>query len=397
MMTCQVLLGNGHGLAIASDTTVTIDGKSTHDTAQKIHPMRLPHRMAILHAGAVNFHRMPYGVLIEEWIRSLGDVQLRHVDAYVNSFVDWMADNLERICSSEDRDYDTLHTIRNYIDSLWGRIKRHLETVSEEHHVWATTQFLRGEVESALNGWSTDGYGSAEATTAMNYLWTFGGDLSIAASIEHWFDDIPRNEEIDQLIHDYIRTVLEKGLAPSGAAANITFVGFGSEELYGAKSVLSIGGALRGIISRIRHSSESVMQNYPRHLFECQGQSAAIYDFLYGYSDSLLNKVGSKIDVPRESETGDESEHGGNISEVEPLSAVLMREAESESQETRLRSFRATISALPILSLAETARRLVGIQSLQLMIQGEIESVSKESQTAVITRAEGFRYIDELF
>jgi len=89
-MTCQVILGNGHGLAIASDTTVTIDGRSTHDTAQKIHPMRLPHRMAVLHAGSVNFHGMPYGVLIEEWIHSLGDVQLRYVDAYVNSFVDWL-------------------------------------------------------------------------------------------------------------------------------------------------------------------------------------------------------------------------------------------------------------------------------------------------------------------
>jgi len=396
-MTCQVILGNGHGLAIASDTTVTIDGRSTHDTAQKIHPMRLPHRMAVLHAGSVNFHGMPYGVLIEEWIHSLGDVQLRYVDAYVNSFVDWLTDNLERISRSEDRDYHTLYAVRNWIDGLWRRIKTHLETVGEEHHVWATTQFLRGEVERVRDFSPLDGYGAPEATAAMNYLWTFGGDISISASIEHWFDDIPRNEEIDQLIHDYILAGLEKNVAPSGGPATITFVGFGSEELYGAKGVINIGGALQGKVARFKYGVESVIQYSPRQIFDCQGQSEAIYDFLYGYSDSLLNKVGSKIEAPRDSSSDDESEHAGDMGQLEPLSAVLMREAESESQETRLRSFRATVSALPILSLAETARRLVGIQSLHLMIQGEIESVSKESQTAVITRSDGFKYIDELF
>ena len=396
-MTCQVILGNGHGLAIASDTTVTIAGKSTHDTAEKIHPMGLPHRMAVLHAGSVNFHGMPYGVLIKEWIHSLGNVQLRHVDAYVNSFVDWLNDNLDRISHSDDRDYHTLHAVREWIDGVWKRVKTHLGTVSEEHHVWATTQFLRSEVERVRAHNPLDGYGAPEATAAMNYLWSFGEELSIAASIEYWFDDIPRNEEIDQLIHDYILVGLEKGVSPSGGYATITFAGFGSEELYGTKAVVNIAGALRGKVARYKFGVESVIHNYPRQIFDCVAQSEAIYDFLYGYSDSLLHKVGSKIGAQSDSTSDDESEHAGDISELEPLSAVLMREAESESQETRLRSFKSTVSALPILSLAETARRLVGIQSLHLMIQGEVESVSKESQTAVITRSDGFKYIDELF
>jgi len=352
--------------------------------------------MAVMHAGAEKFHDAPYGVLIGEWIHSLGNVQLRHVDTYVNSFVDWLTDNLDRISLAKDRDYDALFDTGKRIEDLSKRIKSHLEAVSPGHHVWATTQFLRGEIASMRGRASLDGYGAHEATEAMNYLWSFGGEFSISACIDHWFDAIPRNEEIDRLATDYIHAVLEKVAAPSGVSA-ITFVGFGSEDLYGAKTVLNIGGALRGSICRYRFGADSVMRNTPRQMFEFQGQAQAIEDFLYGYSYSLLENVGSKIGVPKDSTSDVGLDLAGGLSQLPTLSSELMREAELESRETRMGAFARTVSVLPILSLAETARRLVGIQSLDLMIRGEIESVSKQAQTAVITRSDGFKYIDKFF
>ena len=381
-MTCQVILGNGHGLAIASQST-----------AQKIYPLRLPHRIAVMHVGAGLFHDAPYGVLIDEWIQSLGDVQLRHVGAYVNSFVDWLSDNLDRISLAKDRDADALLDTRERIEDLSKRIKSHLEAVSPEHHVWATTQFLRGEIASIRGRESLDGYGAPEVTAAMNYLWSFGGDFSISASIDHWFDAIPRNEEIDRLATDYVHAVLEKVAAPSGISA-ITFVGFGSEELYGAMEVLNVSGTLRGSICRFKWGAASVMRNYPRQMFEFLGQAEAIEDFLYGYSYSLLENVGSKIIPPTDSTSDVGLDHAGDMSQLPTLSGQLMREAELESRETRMGVFAQTISVLPVLSLAETARRLVGIQSLELMIRGEVESVGKQLQTAVITRSDGFKFID---
>ena len=139
------------------------------------------------------------------------------------------------------------------------------------------------------------------------------------------------------------------------------------------------------------------MRNTPRQMFEFQGQAQAIEDFLYGYSYSLLENVGSKIGVPKDSTSDVGLDLAGGLSQLPTLSSELMREAELESRETRMGAFARTVSVLPILSLAETARRLVGIQSLDLMIRGEIESVSKQAQTAVITRSDGFKYIDELF
>ena len=38
-MTSQVILGNGHGIAIASDSAVTVGNRRTYDTSEKIYPL----------------------------------------------------------------------------------------------------------------------------------------------------------------------------------------------------------------------------------------------------------------------------------------------------------------------------------------------------------------------
>ena len=57
-MTSQLILGNGHGLAVASDSAATY-GDRTYEDATKIRGLKDPHRVAILQAGGVDLLGMP--------------------------------------------------------------------------------------------------------------------------------------------------------------------------------------------------------------------------------------------------------------------------------------------------------------------------------------------------
>ncbi len=76
-MTSQLVLGNGFGVAVASDSAVTLedDGSPvrTYETSDKIFPLPMPHRLAVLTAGSALLNGLPFDVLVKEWIRSLGD------------------------------------------------------------------------------------------------------------------------------------------------------------------------------------------------------------------------------------------------------------------------------------------------------------------------------------
>ena len=93
-MTSQIVLGNGHGIAVASDSAMTMGGRRTYDTSEKIYPLPLPHAVAVLHAGNVVFHRMPYSTIISSWIQSIGDHQLRNLSDYVESFRKFLVDEI---------------------------------------------------------------------------------------------------------------------------------------------------------------------------------------------------------------------------------------------------------------------------------------------------------------
>ncbi len=102
-MTAQLILANGYGVAIASDSAVTMGGTRTYETAEKIHPLDDPHRLAVLHCGSVLLLGMPVGVLIDQWKASLGS-RLQSVEGYRDSFLIWLGDNLDSWSSPQSRE-----------------------------------------------------------------------------------------------------------------------------------------------------------------------------------------------------------------------------------------------------------------------------------------------------
>lgn len=391
-MTCQVVLANGHGIALASDTTVTVGSSRTYEMSPKVFPLNLPHRVAVLHAGSVNFHGIPYGVLIGEWARSLGDIQLRYVEAYRESFVGWLRDNVDRAAPAHYRDVDAIDSLGGRLEDLWRSLKRYLETIPDDQHQWATHQFIKTENEAIRRWANLNGQDEAKATAMADRLWAIDNEsTSLSRSLEYWFDDVPRTDEINAQLREYVRLQVQKNATPSGVAT-VSMVGFGSEELYGNLAQAYIGGAIGRDLCFKSYPASAVNDIWPHQLSEFIGQSDAITEFLQGYSEAIVNQGMDRVEAPIYSEDHSDDD----AVEEDPRESFrknLMREVERVSEEGRLSAFRSTIASLPLRSLAEVAKTLVGLQALKLMVSSSTQSVSKESEVALITRTEGFTWL----
>ncbi|MEI6671581.1 MAG: hypothetical protein WCL15_06115, partial [Actinomycetes bacterium] len=92
-MTSQIVLMNKLGLAVASDSSLTMtrgDNRRTYASAEKIFPLGTDHKVAILHSGSVEFMDHPFAVLLTEWMKSL-QRPFGSVGEYADSFCNWLA------------------------------------------------------------------------------------------------------------------------------------------------------------------------------------------------------------------------------------------------------------------------------------------------------------------
>lgn len=400
-MTTQIILGNGHGIAVASDSAVTLGGRRTFDTSEKIYPLPLPHAVAVLHAGNVVFHGMPYSTIISSWIQSIGGHQLRYLQDYVESFSRFLCEEIHGWCDEEQQRDDFIESMNGEFQRIWNRmfVERTVVSSDEALKIW------QSEVE-----WITkdDNYTFDAKKIEVNFLLVWHkqteGSRSVSESVEYWFDDVPRTPEINDLIEKYVYKSLEGHYPLSDrSSAELTFAGFGTHSLIPAYQTLKMHGALNGSIVWDKDDAEyAVRHSHGFCLINVIGQNQAIVTFLQGYDPALRRVIHSAssgaFEKKIETESTEHERSGEHLPQLDPSIQNKMGELIEGAfadfgEKTRLISFRSTVVAMPLASLATTAKSLVQIQELFLDSRGELPTVGGQVRVATITKSHGFKWV----
>ena len=106
--------------------------RRTYDTSEKIYPLPRPHSVAVLHAGNVLFHGMPYSTIIDGWIDSLAEHRLRYVDDYVMSFRKFLVEEMKDWCDQEQQRADFIWNMDGEFKRIWNRLSKNGVVVSAE-------------------------------------------------------------------------------------------------------------------------------------------------------------------------------------------------------------------------------------------------------------------------
>ena len=407
-MTSQLVLGNGFGMAVASDSAVTTgDRARTYEDAEKIHPLGDPHRLAVLQSGHVNLLGMPVGVLLKDWKNSLGTRQ-RTVEGYRDNFLTWLQDNLDKWTTSSKRDGEAWMALGAVLRDLWGDVQEAISSIPEEKQSEEVLRMLREEVE-VLTGWKViESELSLMSDEILDRLSLEGKDgrPSLSGLVDSWFGDFS-SDEVTQEVHKFIRLLIGRSERfPNESQTFLAFVGYGANDLLPNLSGVWLYGAIG---NHICQTPWPIIQAQPRGpsyaMIQPFGQKDMIELVLYGWDRSLLEDAAESterqlIDPTHTPDGDDPGGDQGNAEDQydaatprESWRAALMDETKRLAWERRgERAFR-TIASLPLSSLANAAGSLVSIQNLGQNIRGELPTVGGNINVATISLSEGFQWV----
>lgn len=400
-MTSQLIISNAQGIAIASDSAVTLGGgRRTLDTAEKLFPLPQPHRIAVLHSGIVTLHGLPYSLLLNEWSSSLGDLPLPTVEDYRSAFLTWLGNNLQWL--SEDR------IVREWGEHLSRRFdiirSGILERVEEDRLGAGPEQAALDEAKA----WAT-GLPTFAAFENVDDEWLATANSALAErvdkSFEYWFDDIPRSAEIDAQIKAYAAEFPRRRVT-SDFTATLAFAGYGKIQLLPSTAICDITGALAGrLLYQLRDVHTSVSDHDPIFSIQPLGQTSAIFLFLQGVESRMIEIASSAAsrhlaDLQRQLEPHLSNRPGTEIAVKDifealedDLSEVIEDQVWRDSEERFVSPLRYAISGLPPATLADVARSLVELQALRQTTTAEQSTVGGPIDVAIISRAGGFEWV----
>ena len=398
-MTSQLILLNGFGVALASDSAMTLGNKRTYETAEKVIPLPKPHRIAVLHSGSVTIHGMPYSVLVNEWANTLGSTPLRTVSLYRQNFISWLNDNHDWVTPGRATE-DFMYQLKDMYRIIWNKIKEDIDAEDDE----ATQQAKCLEIFTNY----ANMYGGFPSLSHSEGDWTNQAysriEKEVNESQTYWFDDIPMSQEINNEIHKFTRLYLERGHFLN--RAGLAFAGFGEKQLLPSYANVNIGGIM----------NESLLYEHDGELSAEPGESGYFGIYPIGQRDSIdlvlkgldyrLVQIASDAVMqtmfPKTDEetdpTGDKKSHQAADKDIDPefsskIYTAIEESFEEWSENKYVKGLRGAIASLPVASLATVARSLIEVQSLSQTITGEMGTVGGPIDVATISREHGFQWI----
>jgi len=437
-VTSQLILGNGHGLAIASDSAATY-GTRTYEDAQKIRGLKHPHRVAVLQSGEVDLFGMPVSVLLEEWNKTLGDDRMP-LEAYRDTFLSWLGHNLSKWTGEVEMDRQVgdaleaeLRQIRaGEIEVLRGGVEEVLEkgvegvladlpSVWVEEHQDAVLRVIKERSEwvhsrdvydPALPPMA-DGLFSRLESRNQEDSWT------PQSLIDSCFEGLPRSEQIDRALHEHFRLMVGRSYWITGHQITLTFAGYGSDDLIPTVASVIIRGAMENHIARSDEEAAPARKVADGRfaLWKSVAQDQTIRLIIYGHNRDLMAH-GIDLELgPVPVLPVDEAEAKGNPGvavEAAPYADLAEDTTDRDAIEqwTELRQlgekfveradalshrnywkFMDTIARLEMKSLTDTTRSLIAVEALGKDLRGDQPTVGGDIDVATITLRDGFTWV----
>ncbi len=403
-MTSQLILGNGFGVAIASDSAASYFER-TYEDARKIRRLRGQHRLAVMCSGGVNLLGMPVVALVGQWEQTLA-TKLRSVEDYRDSFVIWLERNLDSWSSSSERDSEALSSLKSEIMWLRDRVQRRIAVLPEEERLDEAMRTLQ-EVHASVGPWDSTLAGMADQLLDRFSNEDLGeGRLPrLQTVVDLFFEEIPRGEKIEHEFHEYLRRLPGRsGWFPGRAGIHLTFVGYGADELLPVVSAVELVGAIENHLSAFDRRTKMAEPFDGGFALAVPIAQTDVMDLIIkGFDQDLIEAAMTRVgrsNLPGGHDIESAEEYAevtaADVAAGEPYtefaSAVIdtTREMAWHSKE---RPFFRTIAKLELASLAEAAGSLVSVQNLSQNIHGELPSVGGPIDVATITLSEGFQWV----
>jgi len=421
-MTSEVVLANGFGVVVAADTATTTGGKRTYDGAIKLQGLAQPHAIAVLHAGSVLIHGIPYQTHIENWSRSLPDKAFNKVAEYALSFKAFLKESIADNQPEQD-------LLRDYLGDFEERVHRIRHALDYDDALTAggITKYFDRRLER---------YGKKAQRKQNPFSEAIFLELGLN-SPKNSLEEECRNEGCPDLRHSSIEGVIEKILGeflddrsrkacmewvklwlgdfyPTSKSATVIFTGYGQKDFVPACISLNIEAMVLDRLFCLEGDAMTARR------FRANGGYSLLAT--YGMDDEIsrfLKEAGLHSQYPhsvvsdslRDFQATDQSSNDSDRPQSpdqestpqEPSTREQLTRAEAEInmnlaeiEDNNMLRFQSVISGMNLKNLGSIATRLVQLQNLALDLRGELPVVGANVVLGVVTKTDGFYCVDPM-
>ncbi|GAE32461.1 hypothetical protein [Halalkalibacter hemicellulosilyticus] len=409
-MTAQIAILNKHGIALATDSAVTISGdvnenKKVYNSANKLFSLSTKNPVGIMIYGTAQFMNVPWETIIKSYRSYLGDRTFDYLEDYCNDFVEYIKTSDLLI---DNYPYDVMlnKTLSTYLTIILNQVNKKLRQIEEKHRTDQTiSELIYSEANSTLkklgNVKYIDGFNKGFIETLLEEK----EDLLNNVIDENIYIEVTSDLRI--LLNNLLGTLLAKDFF-SSISTGVVIAGYGVKEIFPRLNEYKFEGIFLSKLKYKLHSSvkigSHVTTETPTASIKAFAQREMVHTFLSGSDSSIINQIlGSVYDILKNVYPSVlEEKLGVELNEemkdqLKGISSSIHREISNNVQTYQRKNFSMpildTVQLMPKEEMGVVAETLLNLASLKKRVTLETESVGGPIDVAIISKTDGFIWI----
>lgn len=414
-MTAEIVIMNPKGIALATDSALTIGGRKVYNSANKLFQFSPHTPIGVMVYNMVSLLNVPWETLIKVYRDGLNDQEFDTLKEYVEAFIEFLNKNEYPDFMAKDNEEAF---IRNSLHSNVSHLHRDLTVLSMELYSEYGELNLQGDIQELYIHRGMDFLRERiQSLREINYIDIFN-ETDFDLLIEKY------GREVEKFIHDqfethlYINEWIEsmKFIVTQSMLkefpnnySGIVFAGFGKKEILPSVLTLIVDGKINGKIKyKIVPQQTKSINHSLRATIIPFAQKDMIETFLTGihvdteeFIFTILEKefedfsrvLADKLKHQFKEQTNFETVEEEITDELLDVYRRFIRTLYNYKREHFIAPFIDIVESLPIEELAHTAEALLNLTSLKRKISISLETVGGSIDVAIITKGDGFTWV----
>lgn len=406
-MTCEIIVANRLGVALAADSAVTYsrnDGNQTFSSgANKIFQLASTKPVAAMIYNNANLESIPWEIIIKEYRSCLSNSGFKQLSEYKKNIIDFL-NNSNQLIPESIREKLTLSAyyqiINDIITSTYQEITKLEDNTNSKEEIRKKWENEIAQIKEYIKKEGTDETLDASEIEEQKEK---NKDRLINDTKEH----IEQNHPLlaDSINYDeFIALVIEIAFTGITKKMNnytgLVISGYGDDEYLPSYHSIKIHGFIGKKLLWEKDGDQIINYGATSSFIQPFAQSNMINTFTLGASpevwrDALHYYTKHSTEACRHAATL----AGVNIPE-ETIADAVRNSLKSFTKDwgyatfnAHMRPLRDVVSGLAVPELAELAENLVMLESLKEKVTSRTQSVGGPIDVAVITRSEGLVWI----
>ena len=399
---------NSLGVALAADSAATVTsarGRKVFNSADKLFMLSQRHPVGVMIYENASLLGVPWEAILKVFRRRLGDREFPRLEAYAQELIGFL--NEDRVLAPrEAQDFYYQRAVEKLFHSLAKKQEGRLKKAYAEGLNPDEAEVARDVILAARDEWREGADTNCfDPQVGERLASRFSGQIN-ALSAKFFGGPPPLDRDSVLALAELSNLIVSKERIQKETMTGVVIAGFGCDEYFPTAQIIEIGEVFEDRLKfRIKDTRRITPENTSEVIAFAQSEMVntflhginptsnvliveQITDFIVGLQRETIEAI-TDLSLDQQSRWIEEFQ-SGTIEDV----TKLLQSLESDRQTRHLKPIKEAIASMPKDELASAAARLVGLNSFQKRMSLTDETVGGPIDVAVISKGDGFIWID---